>query len=343
MSSRIRAFLKAHEQSIRTAIRRASFCPFLELLEARLAVGVGLRRCAAAVPDALGRGRGRTCGNRPDARCTTRDTEADGVHSAGANGDDTTGIDDEDGVTFGGIRTGALGATATVTICCGPAKLDAWIDFNGDGSWGGPGEQIADTVSVDPGDNVISFDVPSWALDGTTIARFRLSTAGNLGVGGVARRRRSGGSCRYHHAAEGGLRLLRQSERRDLFRSRSRAAFMRRTWTATATPTSFPHPLLTTRLLGTRTIGNQSFIPHTINAAANGATACLRPTWTATATRMSSPRPTMTTISPGTKTTATKTSPPTPSTPPRFEAHSVFATDVDGDGDMDVVVRVHFR
>ena len=41
-------------------------------------------------------------------------------------------------------------------------------------------------MSVDPGDNAISFDVPSWALDGTTIARFRLSTGGNLGVGGAA-------------------------------------------------------------------------------------------------------------------------------------------------------------
>ena len=68
----------------------------------------------------------------------------------------------------------------------GSAKLDAWIDFNHDGSWGGPGEQIANNVSVVPGDNAISFDVPSWALDGTTIARFRLSTAGNLGIGGVA-------------------------------------------------------------------------------------------------------------------------------------------------------------
>ncbi len=28
------------------------------------------------------------------------------------------------------------------------AMLSAWIDFNGDGSWGGPGEQIADNIRV---------------------------------------------------------------------------------------------------------------------------------------------------------------------------------------------------
>ncbi len=118
---------------------------------------------------------------------TNRDTEANGVHSAGADGDDTTGSpDDEDGVTFGTIQVGQVGATLTVNVAGGSAKLDAWVDFNGDGAWGGPLEQIADRVAVVPGNNTITFDVPSWAADGTTYARFRLSTAGNLGVGGAA-------------------------------------------------------------------------------------------------------------------------------------------------------------
>ncbi len=116
-----------------------------------------------------------------------RDTEVDGVHSTGANGDDNTGSpDDEDGVTFGTIRAGALGATATVNVAGGSTKLDAWIDFDRDGAWGGPLEQIADSVSVFPGVNTLTFDVPSSAVDGTTYARFRLSTAGNLGMGGLA-------------------------------------------------------------------------------------------------------------------------------------------------------------
>ncbi|MBC8355772.1 MAG: VCBS repeat-containing protein, partial [Planctomycetes bacterium] len=117
---------------------------------------------------------------------TTRDTEAGGTHSANADHDDTNGDSDEDGVTFGTIRVGQLDATATVNVQGGSARLDAWIDFNQDGSWGGAWEQIADNVLVQTGDNTIEFDVPSWAVSGTTYARFRLSTAGNLGVGGEA-------------------------------------------------------------------------------------------------------------------------------------------------------------
>lgn len=114
----------------------------------------------------------------------TRDSESNGVHSANADGDDAAGIDDEDGVTFGPMRVGALGATATVNVQGGAAKLDAWIDFNRDGSWGDAWEQIAESVSVATGNNTIAFDIPAWARDGTTYARFRLSTSGNLGLGG---------------------------------------------------------------------------------------------------------------------------------------------------------------
>ena len=67
-----------------------------------------------------------------------RDLEDDGIASVLADGDDTTGtLDDEDGVTFGSIQVGKLGATVTVNVQNAPsgAKLDAWIDFNGDGSW----------------------------------------------------------------------------------------------------------------------------------------------------------------------------------------------------------------
>lgn len=120
---------------------------------------------------------------------TNRDSETDGVHTTTANKDDTTGTpDDEDGVTFGTIRVGALGATATVFVSNAPsgAKLDAWIDFNRDGNWGGAQEQIANNVAVVNGSHSITFDVPSDALDGITFARFRLSTAGNLGPEGAA-------------------------------------------------------------------------------------------------------------------------------------------------------------
>jgi len=118
-----------------------------------------------------------------------RDSETNGVHSNSATADDTTGIpDDEDSVTIGVIRAGQLGATVTVNVQNAPsgAKLDAWIDFDQDGSWGGPFEQIAGNLAVVNGNNTVSFDVPSWALGGTTFGRFRLSTTGNLAVTGLA-------------------------------------------------------------------------------------------------------------------------------------------------------------
>ncbi|MCA9230365.1 MAG: VCBS repeat-containing protein, partial [Planctomycetales bacterium] len=112
----------------------------------------------------------------------TIDAETDGTHSAAADADGA----DEDGVTFGAIQVGALAATVTVNVQGSPGKLDAWIDFNGDGSWGGPGEQIFASRAVALGDNLLTFDVPSYAISGTTYARFRLSTAGALGVMGLA-------------------------------------------------------------------------------------------------------------------------------------------------------------
>ena len=117
-----------------------------------------------------------------------RDGETDGQPTGLADGDDLSVLDDEDGLTFGTIQVGQLGATVTVNVQNAPsgAKLDAWIDFNGDGSWGGPGERIADAVEVAEGDNVIMFDVPSWAASGATYARFRVSTAGILAPTGGA-------------------------------------------------------------------------------------------------------------------------------------------------------------
>jgi hypothetical protein len=108
-----------------------------------------------------------------------RDAEPDGVH------DDSEAEDD--GVTISAMQVGGR-ATVTVNVQDAPAgaRLDAWIDFDGDGSWGLAGEQIAASRAVVEGDNVIAFAVPSWAAAGATFARFRLSTAGGLGIGGAA-------------------------------------------------------------------------------------------------------------------------------------------------------------
>ena len=92
----------------------------------------------------------------------------------------------DDGVTIGAIVVGEVDASATVDLQGNAAgRVDAWIDFNRDGSFSGPGEQIANNVLLgSPGSHILEFDVPSWAQPGSTSARFRVSTSGNTGVGG---------------------------------------------------------------------------------------------------------------------------------------------------------------
>jgi hypothetical protein len=113
------------------------------------------------------------------------DNELDGQPNTTATGDDTSGVDDEDGVTLPGTLVARLGATATVTATLG-GKLDAWIDFNRDGDWTDAGEQIATSLAVVAGVNSVSFAVPDTAVAGTTFARFRLSTVGGLALTGQA-------------------------------------------------------------------------------------------------------------------------------------------------------------
>lgn len=120
-----------------------------------------------------------------------RDIEQDASAPLDGSGDDTndTGaVDDEDGVSFRFLMAGQWGAEATVTVSNAPrgAKLDAWMDFNGNGTWDEPAERIADAVPVANGLNPVAFDIPSTAAVGTTYARFRLSSAGHLEAHGLA-------------------------------------------------------------------------------------------------------------------------------------------------------------
>ena len=52
--------------------------------------------------------------------------------------------------------------------------------------WNDPDEKIFDNLAVAVGSNALSFDVPSCALAGVSLARFRLSTAGDLDIVGPA-------------------------------------------------------------------------------------------------------------------------------------------------------------
>lgn len=114
-----------------------------------------------------------------------RDVEGNGVSSPTANGDDLAGEDDEDGLTSYLLLRNKT-STLTVQVTADPsAKLDAWIDFNRNGTFEAS-EQVATSTTVNPGPNQISFTSPAAALLGDTIARLRLSTSGGLTSAGAA-------------------------------------------------------------------------------------------------------------------------------------------------------------
>jgi len=93
---------------------------------------------------------------------------------------------DEDGVIIDGVTNTAGNTTfATVNAPLG-GRLDAWFDFNRDGDWNDAGEQIFTNQLLAIGSNIVSFTIPSGTLTGPTWARFRISSAGGLGVTGLA-------------------------------------------------------------------------------------------------------------------------------------------------------------
>jgi GH25 family lysozyme M1 (1,4-beta-N-acetylmuramidase) len=115
---------------------------------------------------------------------STRDTTA--------TGDDITGSDDEDAVTFPALMAGA---PATIPVLVSntsgaPAFLNAWIDYNNNGTLEA-GEQIASNVSISTGSNNItqnlSITVPANALTVTNVGvRFRLTSTATPGATGVS-------------------------------------------------------------------------------------------------------------------------------------------------------------
>ncbi len=121
------------------------------------------------------------------------DPEAAPQTSLDASGDDLDGNDDEDGVTMPQLYAGGTAeitvvvnevSDAAASVTGAIAYLQAWIDFDGNGSFDA-GEQIASNLQDgSAGDKdgtlngVIKFDVavPSAATLSPTFARFRWST-----------------------------------------------------------------------------------------------------------------------------------------------------------------------
>ena len=141
------------------------------------------------------------------------DADNDGQPSTSADGDDKNNLADEDGITqltpfvrADGSNVIRVSVTNTTNS---PAYLQGWIDFNGNGSWTDPGEQIATNVTfTTSGTNNVSFAVPSTAVS-QTFARFRLSQIQNASPVG---RTTSGEIEDYVYNIVDGPRVLLQAD-----------------------------------------------------------------------------------------------------------------------------------
>ena len=116
------------------------------------------------------------------------DDEIDGQSDANATGDDNFGSDDEDGVRSPTLTAGTT--TIVEVIAAIPASttgvLDTWFDFNADGHWDHPVEQVFTGQPLVNGVNRLPLTIPSSVTPGKSFARFHLSQAGGLAPTGLA-------------------------------------------------------------------------------------------------------------------------------------------------------------
>ncbi len=115
------------------------------------------------------------------------DTEGNGQPNAGLTGDDGSGTDDEDGVSF--PATLVPGTDGTIQLATGATggTVSCWIDFTRDGDWGDAGEQVVTNLPI--GASTITsptFPVPVGSPQGTAPSRCRISSQTGLGVTGAA-------------------------------------------------------------------------------------------------------------------------------------------------------------
>ena len=119
------------------------------------------------------------------------DEDAADQPTTAANGDDSDGTDDEDGVLLGGsdLQGQSLTAGSSVTLDLttqGSGVLNAWFDWNGDGDFDETDEQVATNVAPSGGAIALNVTVPAGATVGDTYARFRFSSDTDLAPSGTA-------------------------------------------------------------------------------------------------------------------------------------------------------------
>jgi hypothetical protein len=113
------------------------------------------------------------------------DAEADGQPTMNAMGDDLNNLDDEDGVHF--RRFMAVGDVAKIRVKASvDGYLNAWVDFDKNGSWAEAGNQIFTDQVLTAGMNTLTFNIPAGIDPGKTFTRFRFNTTGGLSFEGPA-------------------------------------------------------------------------------------------------------------------------------------------------------------
>jgi hypothetical protein len=109
---------------------------------------------------------------------TARDLELDGQPSPFGLADDLAGSsDDEDGVTGWPILNPGSNATISISVV-GSGRVDAWFDFDIDGSFIEPGDRVITGMQFNSETKTVTIPVPITAKGGGTFARFRLSRLG---------------------------------------------------------------------------------------------------------------------------------------------------------------------
>ncbi len=84
------------------------------------------------------------------------DADPDGQPGSNADGDDNDGNVDEQGVHFPGPIIEGADMTQVEVSASVSGLLDAWIDFNADGDWNTPFEQIFVNMELQAGINLLN-------------------------------------------------------------------------------------------------------------------------------------------------------------------------------------------
>lgn len=113
------------------------------------------------------------------------DAESDSQPNGTATGDDLSASDDEDGVTLPSSLLSGQNYTLTVVVT-GGGMLNAWVDWNANGNWNDPGDQIVTNLALAAGSHPLNLVAPAFPSATTSFARFRFSTQSGLTPTGQA-------------------------------------------------------------------------------------------------------------------------------------------------------------